>query len=472
MKLITKYLFFLVSCFVLSISSVMAETLEGETTRPQTARAERTGPASDPLDRPSLRVSPLRLSPPTDSATAFNPAISLILDGGFYRDNVRGGAFEIMEEADGFSMGHSHGHSHGDDGHSHGALDQGFNLREAELAISATVDPYFDAFAMITFTQDDVELEEAYGVTRSLPAGTQIKFGRFLSDIGYINKHHPHSWLFASRPLMSSLIFGDHGLQENGVQFSWLPPTPHYTRIGFEVLQGETAGVANYEGSRGSLGNTQRGLENASGPRLFTGFAKYAPDLGYSHALQTGLFGGYARKFQNTIEHSTRYEDHDGTAFFVGGDIVYKYDSGKAYGVGNLVLQGEYVYRERDLDRQDTYFAATEDFAIGDVRNISSFKEKQDAFYAQAVYGVAQRFSVGTRLEMAGLTNKTGRGSGESFDDSRRYTANVTFEPTEFSRIRLEYSHGDFAVDGDRERFNSLFLQYILSLGVHGAHLF
>lgn len=271
---------------------------------------------------------------------------------------------------------------------------------------------------------------------------------------------------------MSRLIFGDHGLKEDGIQFSWTPPTSHYTRIGFEVLQGETEGIAQYEGAQGSVSGTDRRLRNSSGPRLFTAFAKYAPDLGYSHALQFGLFGGYSKKFQRTIEHSTRYEDHDGKAFFTGGDLVYKYDSGNAYGVGNLVLQGEYTYRQRDLNRQDIYFQPTDGFQSGDVRNVSSFKEKQDAFYIQGVYGVAERLTTGLRYEIAGLTNKTGRGSGESFDDSRRYSANLTFDPTEFSRLRLEYSYGDFAVGGERERFNQIFLQFILSLGVHGAHLF
>ncbi len=424
----------------------------------------------DPLDTPGLRPGALPLARPA-AETAFNPAISIILDGGFYRDNVRGEAFEIIEEADGFSRGHSH-HGHKDSDHEHGHLDQGFNLREVELAISATVDPYFDAFTMIAFSSDEVELEEAYGVTRSLPAGLRLKFGRFLSDVGYINKHHPHAWHFAYRPLMNQLLFGSEGLRENGLQLSWLAPTAHYTRLGFEVLQGETEGVANYEGAQEAIEGTERSLRSASGPRLFTGFAKYAPDLGYDHALQLGLFGGYSRKYQNVIEHSTRFEDQDGKAYFYGADAVYKYDSQRAYGAGDLILQGEYAYRIKDLNRQDTYFAASGDFMPGDTRNISSFKERQDAFYIQGVYGLIERLNMGLRYEIAGLTNRTGRGSGESFDDSRRYSANLTYNPTEFSRLRLEFSHGDFAVEGERERFNQVFLQFILSLGVHGAHSF
>ena len=50
-----------------------------------------------------------------------------------------------------------------------------------------------------------------------------------------------------------------------------------------------------------------------------------------------------------------------------------------------------------------------------------------------------------------------------------RNTAMVDWSPTEFSRLRLQ-----FAVDKSRIGVtdNQLLLQYILSLGAHGAHRF
>jgi hypothetical protein len=48
----------------------------------------------------------------------------------------------------------------------------------------------------------------------------------------------------------------------------------------------------------------------------------------------------------------------------------------------------------------------------------------------------------------------------------------LSFMPTEFSRLRLQYTRGDIAVDGERETFNQVFLQFQVSLGVHGAHTF
>jgi hypothetical protein len=443
------------------------------------ALAETSGPQRDPLDPTNLRQTVRPLGGQVSSGTAFNPAMSVIVDGAYYSDNVRGEAFEIIEEADGFAMG---GHGHGDDD-GHGGLERGFNLREVEFAFSATVDPYFDAFVMFVFDGDEIELEEAFLTTRSLPAGFQAKFGKFLSDVGYINKQHPHSWDFFDRPLVSELLFGDHGIQETGLQLSWLAPTAQYLRFGAEALQGETGGIANYLGEAAPIAGTERILADAAGPRLFTAFTKFAPDLGFDHALQVGASYGHARSFQATEEHSTRYEDHDGTASFWGVDGVYKYTPpGSIGGRGAFKLQGEYYYRKRDIDRRDVYFAChpagvdcadpAAEWQIGDVRNEQSFREKQDGYYIQGLYGLAPRWSTGLRYEQVGLTNRTGRGAGEEWDDSKRYSAVLSFMPTEFSRLRLQYTRGDIAVDGERETFNQVFLQFQMSLGVHGAHTF
>lgn len=446
------------------------------------ALAETTGAQRDPLDPANLRQAATPAGGQVGSGSAFNPAMSVIIDGAWYTDDVDGEAFEIITGADGFALGGGDEHG-GEDDHGHGALERGFNLRGTELAVSATVDPYFDAYAIVVFDGDEVEVEEAFVTTRGLPAGLQAKFGKFLSDIGYINRQHPHSWDFFDRPLVSELLFGDHGIQETGVQLTWLAPTDRYLRFGLEALQGETAGIANQVGAGEPVDGTERILEDASGPRLFTGFAKFAPDLGFDHALQVGASYGYSSSFQDSVEHGTRYEDHEGTASFWGVDGVYKYTpAGSVGGRGALKVQGEYYYRRRDIDRRDVYFACdpagvdcTDPAAerqIGDVANEQSFSEKQDGYYLQALYGLAPRWNTGMRVDQVGLTNRTGRDGGADWGDSRRYSAVLNFMPTEFSRLRLQYSRGDIAIDGERERFHQVFLQFQMSLGVHGAHAF
>jgi len=209
----------------------------------------------------------------------------------------------------GFGEGHEEENGdHGHDEHGHG-VEEGFQLRETELAISGAIDPYLDASVTAAIGEDGIELEEAYLLTTALPAGLQIKAGKFLSDVGYINRQHPHSWDFVDQPWMREFLFGDEGLNETGVQLSWVAPTAQYTRLGVEVLEGENEGVANH------LGDSEPGLEGSAGPRLVTAFASFAPNLGYDHALQLGVSGGFTDAFQQRHEH-------DGSVETLRGQLV------------------------------------------------------------------------------------------------------------------------------------------------------
>ena len=432
--------------------------------RPQSSP---TGPLG-PLDPKGL--TPLDLFDSKGQVTnprGFNPAIAVIPDIVYFRDDVKGGSFETTEEADGF-----HG-AHSEEGHGHGGLEEGFNLRETELAFSASVDPYFDAFALFAVSEEGIEAEEVYFQTRGLPGGLQVRGGKFLSGIGYINRQHPHQWDFVDQNLAYDLLFGGD-LSEKGLQVTWLPSLPVYLQLGAEMLQGENEKFANYVGPEefpgiGGVGEP-RVLSHQAGPRLFTGFAKVAPDLGYSNALQVGVSYGHAGKHQEIHDHDgdgVPEAVFDGTGSIWGLDAVYKYDSPRGYGAGDLTIQAEYFHRTRDMAVLGVDLSA---------------EYKNDGWYAQAVYGIAPRLQVAGRVSQVGITNErtlTGAlaeyvegGALVNFETSSQYSAAATFKPTEFSRLRVQYSHGAIWVGGEEETFNQLFVQLQLSLGAHGAHRF
>lgn len=451
--------------------------------------ADERGPVSDPLDPVPYRMRALQLRDrdvPVAPGTEFNPAISVIFDFTFAHFS------EEREPPPGFELGgHSHGHGHGH-GHSHG-VEEGFSLRELELTFSGTVDPYFDALAQITFSGDHAEVEEAYITTRMLPAGLQIKAGKFLSDVGYINKQHLHDWHFVDAPWLREYFFGDEGLSEAGVQLTWLPPMDTYLRFGVEVLEGDNEALANQIGHgrheivtltpdadgapTRNRWRADKDLREKDGPRLFTGFMKVAPDLGHNHAIQFGTFGGYSRVHQAEEAHSSgRLETWDGSGWFAGADVVYKYNGQGVMGHRNFVVQGEYIYRELNLDYQSREFT---DFSTFVTTDATRQNWRQDGLYVQAVYGFAPRWNAGLRVDVLGLQNDgfEGRGGREDFGTSYRYTGQVTYGPTEFSRIRAQLSYADLAHgpngdDHDHHDAWKFMLQYSMSLGVHGAHAF
>ena len=428
--------------------------LRAASARKEPGPVEPTGlvPKSFPLFGTSGQVS---------SGTSFNPSISVIPDVVFSRDDVKGAAGESLEEADGFHGAHAEeGH-----GHAHGGLSQGFNLRETELAFSASVDAYFDVQALFAVSEEGIEAEEVTFQTRRLPWGLQLKGGKFLSGIGYANAHHPHQWDFVDQNLAYELLLGGHGLNEKGVQLTWVPKLPFYLKIGAELLQGENEKLASQLGDLelpGLVGDdAPRVLTAKSGPRLFTGFVKFGPDLGYSSALQLGLSFASSRSHQEVHDEDADglpEEVLDGTATLWGLDVVWKYDSPRPLGAGDLVLQAEYLARKRDLD-----VLGTQDAAVF----------RQDGAYLQAVYGVLPSLQLGARWDVAGLTNERVRGGVKTgFDSSSRFTAALTFNPTEFSRVRAQYEHASIRVDGEKERWGRFLLQIQLSLGAHGAHTF
>jgi len=448
------------------------------------------------------------------SGTAFNPQISVILDGNYYHDGIDGEGATLVGEAFQPSGGaHDHGHEgddHGgdEDGHAHGLASNGFNFREAEIAFSATVDPYFDASLYLAVDGDgNVDLEEGYFQTRSLPYGLKVKGGKFLSDFGYINKQHPHQWDFVDQNLAYLNLLGDHGLQDTGLQLTWLPDLPVYTLFGVEALQGDQevfgATLGDDEQAELNLGDTK------DGPRLWTAFAKVSPDIGENHALQIGLSYAHNTQHQEVHRHEFELEEelhedeehgheeehedeehgHDeehmhallrngleGDADLWGIDVVYKYDADGPYGKGDIKFQAEYLRSIKDtkvhsasvIDEETGEVLETPSGLIGSTRKFTT-----DGLYVQAIYGFAPKWTAGLRYDVLGLTNKVSGGESEDFGSSDRWTLDLTWNLSEFSRLRAQYAHSDILVSADeRESFDAFYLQFLMSLGTHGAHVF
>jgi hypothetical protein len=368
--------------------------------------------------------------------------VSLILDGLYYNELRRGHGTPA-----GFGDGHQHGDGHG--------LDEGFNLGHSELALDARLGDFMDGALTLGFDEDHVEVEEAWVRTRSLPAGLQFKAGKFLSDAGYINSRHPHEWDFVDRPLVNEYLFGDHGLQEIGVQATYLLATAWFTRVGIELLQGNGEGI--------NLFDSDGPRDRRAGPRIVTLFARTGPDLGPDHALQLGISGGYSSQYARVED------DHavHGNAWFAGVDAVYKYDAGRSYGHGDFRFAGEYFHTGRSV-----HFFEEQG---GSWEREDHFRERQDGMYVEGVYGVAPRWEAGLRLEALGLANRIvdlHDEELESFGTSYRHSMMVTFRPVEPVFLRAQISQRDFADDHGRDRGLDFMLQLNVALGAHGAHRF
>src|SRR4051812_2336029 len=121
--------------------------------------------------------------------TAFNPAISLILQGTYANTSQDPNRYQIT----GFVPS----------GGEVGPPKRSFGLGETELNISANIDPYFRGVAIASLAPEGgVTVEEAYFQTLALSRGFTLKGGRFFSGIGYLNEQHQHAWDFQDAPLV------------------------------------------------------------------------------------------------------------------------------------------------------------------------------------------------------------------------------------------------------------------------------
>jgi hypothetical protein len=100
------------------------------------------------------------------------------------------------------------------------------------------------------------------------------------------------------------------------------------------------------------------------------------------------------------------------------------------------------------------------------------FQRYQDGLYIQALYQW-ERWRFGARYDRMGIFEDEVVRAGSDLEYGKkpyRYTGSVEFNPTEFSRLRLQYNYDRTA--GDGETNNEVFLQLILAIGAHGAHPF
>lgn len=360
-----------------------------------------------------------------------NPNISLILDTFFYGSNLSASEMEDREIS----------------GYIREEFEtrKGFNLESAELFFFAPVDPYFNLYATIPVTEHEVELEEAYFVTTALPAGLQLKGGKFKSGFGRLNSQHRHQWDFADSPLPYRAFLGDEGLIEKGVQVTYLPALPFYTELGIEVLQGENEVLFREDA--------------ATGPRAYAAFAKASLDLDDESTILFGPSVAFGKTDTGSIEENTSFE---GDSTLWGLELTYKWTPSNKKG---FKIQTEYLLRKQDGD-------LTEFDEDGDIAGIERLERKQDGYYVQAVYQTG-RWRLGARYDGLGLFKDKYILDGESTDfgsDPWRATAAIEYNPSEFTRLRLQYNH-DRSLGGI-ETNREVFLQAVFGIGAHAAHKF
>ena len=365
--------------------------------------------------------------------STFNPAIGVIFQGQAWNYGNDPEEYAIT----GFPFGGEAG-----------PLDEGLSLGETEINVSANVDDKFTAWLTLPVVIEDgesaIEIEEAWLETLSLPGGLSARFGRFFSGIGYLNTKHAHSWDFVDQPLPYQAFLGDQYL-DDGVQLRWIAPTDVFLEVGAEVLRGGRYPAAG----PGSSGFGGRSL-----------FVNVGGDVGADHSWLAGA------SLLDTESIDRPSGDEDDPMLFTGdsttaiAQFVWKWAPNGNWKQRNFAFQTEFMWR----NEEGVYILP----ALGSL----VYDTDQTGWYVQAVYQPFPRWRFGTRIDALSTDDPglafAGTELAEPGSNPRRYSLMADWSNSEFSRLRLQYTRDEAALTND----NQWGLQYILSIGAHGAHSF
>jgi len=384
---------------------------------------------------------------------AFNPAISLVMQG---KASTFGNNPQDWHMP-GFQLG---GES--------GLPRRGLSLGETELTFSANASDWFYGQATLSVSDDgeqtDVGFEEAYIDTLSLPYGLGLRFGRFYSAIAFQNTLHSHAWDFADSPLAYQAFLGGQ-YSDDGLRLSWIAPTDLFFEVGAEALRGD-----NYPG--GDANNNTKlygGAHNA--------FIHLGGDFGTDNSWKIGLAQLYVEPKDRASSHLQTDDTNlsfDGDSRLTTASALYKWaPNGNAHQRA-FTLESEYFYRSESGDQ---HFLQNGNSATID------YDGPQHGFYLQGVYKFHPEWRAGLRYDWLHSSNKlrvTSNPGGldphqilsdsglKNSSDPYRLTTMLDFSHSEFGRFRLQYEYDHSSVKSD----NLWMLQYIFSLGTHGAHQF
>jgi len=306
-----------------------------------------------------------------------------------------------------------------------------FNFRSAEIGISASIDPYARGYAFFNGSGDGVEVEEAAMVTTSLPWNLQARGGRFFADFGRLAKFHPHEYAFVNSPLSLERLVGGES-KADGAELSYLFSTPFFLR----------ATVGGYN----KLGAENERLDDTKS-RAWSRFTYLARlnsyfDLTDNQSVEVGTSLAYTPSIRIASD------PHGGSRTLSGVDLTYRYQP-----LGSTLHQGVTVGAE--------LFGNSER-----VERASGFRRMfAPGGYAYAEAKLSREWAAGFLYDNAPSLASPGK-------KTHSYSPFLTWNLSEFNRLRMQYSYLDDKVREDKaERGHQFFLQWTTVLGAH-AHGF
>ncbi|MGH7680490.1 MAG: outer membrane beta-barrel protein [Candidatus Eiseniibacteriota bacterium] len=312
-------------------------------------------------------------------------------------------------------------------------LNQAYGLEfdEAEISFIAVVDPYWTLVSNIVFTPDEVDPEEVWVRNTSIPS-LQLKLGKIRGTFGKHGLLHTHAFPFIQAPVVMANTIGEEGFKDAGLEAAWLTPLPWFSELTGGIYQAQAADDENPL----DFGSTKH--DNVP----YLGHFKNLVDLNDMTTLEVGL---------STLQGRGADDNRHGA---YGADVTVRNVPAKGSNRRGWILQGEYLQKGSSAD--------------------GTYDREQDGGYGSFQYRLSQIWWAGIRGEQArkSFTDFVVDDTGAPIPATvKRGSVNIAWMPSEFSFVRLEYSHAksDAGIHPTDDR---IMIQMSYTIGYHPAHAY
>jgi len=303
---------------------------------------------------------------------------------------------------------------------------------EAEVSFIATVDPYWALVSNIVFNGDKtVDPEEVWARNTNIPS-LQLKVGKIRGTFGKHGMLHTHAFPFVQAPIVMPNTIGEEGFKDAGLEAAWLTPLPWFCELTGGLYQAISVDADNPL----DFGSSKH--DNIP----YLAHLKNQFDLNDATTLELG---------QSFIQGQGSDSDQHSA---VGADITFRNVPPRDANRRGWILQGEYI--QKGASGGGNYF------------------REQDGGYASFQYRLSQVWWAGVRGEESRksftdfIVDDAGNPVAATVD---RGSVNLAWMPSEFSFVRLEYSHSK-ASAGVHPTDDRIMLQLSYTIGFHPAHAY
>ena len=332
-----------------------------------------------------------------------------------------------------------------------GSRDKGLQLGHSDLNAGGPLGRHLRAQLSAALATHDGELErsleEAWIETRTLPAGLQLRAGRFASQVGRLNAQHLHADDYTERPLLYRALLGGHWT-DDGVRLNWTAPTPFFLMVGAEALRGRRL-VHEAVGSSGRVGAT-------------TLVAKLGADAGRSHSWQLGFSHLNNRREAVVEEEHAEEEDH--------AHHEHEAHGARFSGRRTLMVDATWKWAPGGNNRAQQLRVSVEAARVTGLNRHATSNDRHLAKALSVVWRFHPSWEVGARLDELRVRIP----HEDHFDDGKlRETAlMLAWKPSHMQSVRLQWSAQRSAAGFEDTSRRTLQLQYVVAFGAHGAHTY